>query len=111
MGNLLQARAQLLEALQNWQNLYPIWNCRFIFEALAHLEAASGKWERAACLLGFTEAAHQRFLRLRAPREGELRESTILKVRTALGEGIFASAWREGEAMDAKQAVVYARRG
>jgi tetratricopeptide (TPR) repeat protein len=109
LGDLQQARVQLLEALENWQNLYPIWNCRLIFEALAHLEAANAKWQRAACLLGFTEAAHQRFWRLRAPREREMRKNTIWMVRTALGEDAFAAAWKEGAAMNSKQAVAYVR--
>jgi predicted ATPase/DNA-binding SARP family transcriptional activator len=108
LGDLQQGRAHLMDALQNWQNIYPIWNCRFIFEALAHLGAVCEKWEQAACLLGFTEAAHQRFQRLRVPQEREMRENTILKVCAALGEEVFTAAWKEGEGMGVKQAVLYA---
>jgi predicted ATPase/DNA-binding SARP family transcriptional activator len=106
-GDLQQARGYLLEALRNWQNLYPIWNWRFIFEVLAHLEAAGGKWERAASLLGFTEAAHRRFQRLRAPKERGMRENAIMKVRKELGEEAFTAAWEVGKAMGLKQAMAY----
>lgn len=104
-GDLQQARWHLLKALQNWQNLYPLWNCRLFFEALAYLDAAEGDLERAACIMGFTEAAHCRFQRLRAPRERLMRENAILQMRTTLGEDIFAKAWEEGQGMDVEQVL------
>ena len=65
--------------------------------------------ERAARLLGATQAQHTKWQLTRTPRQRAEREKAVASVREALGESAFAKAWEEGQAMTLEQAVAYAK--
>jgi predicted ATPase/DNA-binding CsgD family transcriptional regulator len=62
------------------------------------------QWVQAARLLGATEALRQA---LASPYR-DATDDEIAALRTQLGEAAFASAWAEGRALPAEQAVAYA---
>jgi hypothetical protein len=65
--------------------------------------------ERAARLLGATEASHTKYYHTRLPRERQEREARIGALRAGMGEKAFTAAWAEGQAMTHEQAAEYAR--
>jgi hypothetical protein len=77
-----------------------------LLERFGILAATEGRPERAARLLGASEAAREVLdddWRLPHPRNWYDREVT--GARTALGEEAFAAAWAEGRAMSLEQAI------
>jgi predicted ATPase/DNA-binding SARP family transcriptional activator len=78
-------------------------------EAMALLAAAQGRYADTARLLGATEAWHQRFFYTRLPRERQEREECVARLRVAMGEQAFTTAFTEGQAMTQEQAVEYAK--
>ena len=87
------------------------WDFPYALEALAFVAMSQQQMAQAARLLGVTQAYHERYQKLRSPKEVAMRRDAVKQVRLALGEEAFAAAWKEGEAMGLKQAVTYVRGG
>jgi tetratricopeptide (TPR) repeat protein len=81
----------------------------FVLEGLAYQEASEKKLERAIRLLGATQSWHERWQRVRTPRERHERESVMAELREEMGEEAFNVAWKGGQAMTLEQAVEYAK--
>ena len=79
-------------------------------EALAFVAVDQQQFDRAAWLLGASEAWHAKFQRWRTPRERQERESAITALRVGMGETAFATAWAEGVATSSNQALDEARK-
>ena len=73
------------------------------------MEIAEGTMERAALLLGATDAYAQRFQWERTPKERAMRAEGIDCVCAALGETAFEAIWNEGRKLTLEQVVEYAR--
>jgi tetratricopeptide (TPR) repeat protein len=108
-GNLVQARAHIFQALETYKNLInESWDMIYVLEELAYTDFTLGQAERAARLLGVTEAYHQRYKNLRTSKERTLRSQAIEALRRVLDEATFNAAWEAGAAMSAGEAVEYA---
>ncbi len=113
-GECVSAKNYMQKALEKRHGKQPyfIWGnieAIALLAACPQARAPRPKLERAAWLLGTTEAWHVKWQHTRTPRERRERESTIAHVRQALGEPAFTKAWEEGKAMTLEQAIAYAR--
>jgi predicted ATPase/class 3 adenylate cyclase len=110
-GDFAPARAHLWESLAHQRDSG---FQRFIpntLISLAGLEAALGQAERAARLFGAADVLREAMGVRLSVSEREAYERDIAVARSALGEGPFAAAWAEGQAMTLRQAVAYALAG
>jgi len=106
-NDLPRAREYLLQALKTCHTFSTnTWDFPYALEALALVEIAQDQMVGAVQLLAATQAFHQRFQKIRTSKERAMRLSAIEQVRGALGEEAFATAWKEGEALGLKQAVM-----
>ena len=80
-------------------------------EELAGILADGQDFREAARLFGAAQALRDRIGYVRATLQRDGYEADVALVRQALGPGEFASAWDQGRAMDADEAVAYAARG
>jgi predicted ATPase/DNA-binding SARP family transcriptional activator len=109
------ARTYLEQALEislsdgDQETIYSALEAFAILAARQKEKAIWAELERAARLLGATDAWHMEWQLTRLPRERQERESAIAAVRGALGEEAFAKAWEEGKAMTLEQAIAYAK--
>ncbi len=103
-----EAREHLVKALRSCfaYSMLP-WDFPYALEALAFVAMSQQQMAQAARLLGVTQAYHERYQKLRLPKEVAMRRDAVKQVRLALGEEAFAAAWKEGEVMGLKQAVTY----
>src|SRR5579871_6357003 len=74
----------------------------------AKVAMAQGQPERAARLLGTAAALREAVGTIIWPAELAAYEHDVARVRAALGEDRFSTAWAAGEAMDLQQAISYA---
>jgi predicted ATPase/DNA-binding SARP family transcriptional activator len=107
-GEVGRAREHLVKALGSCftYSMLP-WDFPYALEALAFVAMSQQQMTQAARLLGVTQAYHERFLRLRTPKEREMRRDAMAQVCVSMGEEAFAAACKEGEGMGLKQAVRY----
>ena len=97
--NWLSAQAYYLEALDlGTDQAWSFWNPAMAIEALAFVAVDQQQFDRAAWLLGASEAWHVKFQRMRTPRERQDREGCISTVRASMSETAFDAAWAEGVA-------------
>ncbi len=77
-------------------------------DALAGLNAKESKLERAAVLWGVAEALRKQIGFVLSPKEQEVYDSAVAKVRQILGEEAFSTAWTHGSSLPLEQALTYA---
>jgi predicted ATPase/tetratricopeptide (TPR) repeat protein len=107
----LLAQKNYLEALDMCSDqLFLEYEKEVTIEALAFVAVDQQQFDRAALLLGASEAWHVKFQRWRTPRERQERESAITALRVGMGEKAFATAWAEGVATSSNQALDEARK-
>jgi DNA-binding CsgD family transcriptional regulator len=82
-----------------------------ILECLATLAGETGSHREAARLLGAAEAIRLRTSMVRFKIYAAGFEASAAALRDALGEKDFESAWAEGAALSAEEAIAYAQRG
>ncbi|OBJ17895.1 helix-turn-helix transcriptional regulator [Mycobacterium colombiense] len=82
-----------------------------ILECLSHIAHGRGSDEYAARILGAAEAIRQHAGQVRLPVYNAGFEAAIHAVRDALGQADFDTAWAEGAALSAEEAIAYAQRG
>jgi non-specific serine/threonine protein kinase len=107
-GDAGEARRRYLESLGVLEESADRWGTALVLDALARLALAAGRAERAACLLGATEALCEQIGSSVLPGR-EVDERALAAARRALGEPAFAAAWAEGRALRLEQAVALAR--
>jgi DNA-binding CsgD family transcriptional regulator len=82
-----------------------------ILECLATLAGDRGSAREAARLFGAAEAIRQRIGEVRFKIYDAGYEASVAALRNAMGEKDFESAWAEGAALSAEEAIAYAQRG
>jgi len=80
-----------------------------LLEGIAFLAISQHQAQRAASLLGSTQAWHEQDFFKRSPKERLERENAIASLREEIGEEAFIAAWAEGRAMTLEQAIAYAK--
>ena len=80
------------------------WSLRWSLEELADTAVDLGEMERAARLLGASEALRERIGIILVPSRLVDHETSVNSVRVALAEETFAAAWQEGRAMSDDEA-------
>ena len=80
-------------------------------ECLAALAGDGGSHREAARLFGAAEAIRQRIGEVRFKIYDAGYEASVAALRNAMGEKDFESAWAEGAALSAEEAIAYAQRG
>jgi predicted ATPase len=96
------------QALKIFQEAVNDWNITHCLEPIAALSVAQGKMKRAARLFGKTEDFYSYIQYLLSPFERQIHEQAVSAARTALGDEVFSTLWKEGHFMTLKEAVVYA---
>jgi non-specific serine/threonine protein kinase len=107
-GDLAAAQRWLGRALAVWHDLEDVHILPHALEGLAWVDAARGKAECAACLLGAASALREAIGGTVHPHWQADHERATETALAALGERTFAAAWRRGRAMTVEQAVAYA---
>ncbi len=82
-----------------------------ILECLGILASDAGSHREAARLFGAAEAVRKRMGSARFKVWNSRCEASVSELREALGESDFESAWAEGAALSAEEAIAYAQRG
>ena len=82
-----------------------------ILECLAGLAGEAGSHREAARLFGAADAIRQRMGAVRFKIYDAGYQASVAALRDALGEKDFDSAWAEGAALSAEEAIAYAQRG
>jgi predicted ATPase/class 3 adenylate cyclase/DNA-binding CsgD family transcriptional regulator len=82
-----------------------------ILECLAATASDVGRQQEAARLFGAAHALQQRLDAVRFKVWDAGYEASIVALRSAMGESDFDTAWAEGTAMSAEEAIAYAQRG
>lgn len=82
-----------------------------LLECLAAVAGAADSHTEAARLLGGADAIRQQFGIVRFKVHDDEYEKTVALIRETLGEHGFDSAWTEGAALSADEAIAYAQRG
>ena len=108
-GNTESAHEYFAKALELLPMSYFIDEGEEILEGIAFLAIIQHQAQRAACLLGSTQALYDHDSFQYPPKNRLERENAIACLRQALGEEAFTKAWEEGRAMTLEQAVAYAK--
>jgi DNA-binding CsgD family transcriptional regulator len=82
-----------------------------ILECLARLAGTAGSHLEATRLAGAAHAVRGRFGIVRFKIYDADYDAAVTKLREALGEKDFGSAWAEGTALSTEEAIAYAQRG
>ena len=77
-------------------------------EGMARVEAARGRPERAARLLGISAAQREEMGRPLSPFVQADHDHAASAARAAMGEDAFAAAWTAGQAMSLEEAIAEA---
>jgi predicted ATPase/class 3 adenylate cyclase len=80
-------------------------------EVLAAVEVERGGHRSAARILGTSEALRDLIGYSMQPAERALRQDTLAKIRTEIGESKFTSAWSEGAGSDVEETLALLRAG
>jgi predicted ATPase/DNA-binding CsgD family transcriptional regulator len=82
-----------------------------LLECLAGLASSAGSHQEATRLLGAADAVRKRFGIVRFKIYDDEYNAVVARLREALGDDDFESAWRDGAALSADEAIAYAQRG
>jgi predicted ATPase/class 3 adenylate cyclase/Tfp pilus assembly protein PilF len=107
-GNYAEASAFLMESLTMSRELGYKRGILGSLERLAGVAAAQERPERAARLFGAAASLREIVGMPLRPHEGAEHHRRVNAVRASLGEGAFAAAWAEGQAMPLEQAMCVA---
>ena len=110
-GEPEQAERDAHDALAGTPESRPNLNIPDILECRATLAGEAGSHREAARLFGAAEAIRQRMGSVRIKIYDAGSQASMAALRDALGEADFESAWAEGVAMSADEAIAYAQRG
>jgi predicted ATPase/DNA-binding SARP family transcriptional activator len=102
-GDLTDAETRLLSSYATHRDLCDRWRMASVLEDLAAVvlagaEAGTRRAERAAWLLGLSEAVREKIGAILAPCERPQHDRCVAAARTALGEAGYAAALRHGAA-------------
>ena len=107
-GDLAEAHTIFAETTENFQKDGNTIGVVFALEGVAGLAVAVGKPERAAHLIGWTDAHRERITNPRPFLEQSNVDQIIAACITKMGEAAFSDAYAEGKKMSLDKAVVYA---
>jgi non-specific serine/threonine protein kinase len=110
-GDLERAREGLAWALRRRADLGLRPDVEQSIEALAHVEAAERRAERAATLLGAADALRSQLGTVVHPADRREHEDAIVRTREAIGDDAFRAAWSTGANMSMDEAVAFALDG
>ncbi|MGA9356501.1 MAG: LuxR C-terminal-related transcriptional regulator [Mycobacterium sp.] len=82
-----------------------------ILECLAGLAITDGNHHEAARLLGAADALRRRMGLVRFKIHDAAYQASVTKLRNAMDEAAFDTAWAEGAALSLEEAIAYAQRG
>jgi hypothetical protein len=108
LGDLADARANQDETLCLRAEAGDRRGVSVTLRNLAGIEKHSGRPQRAACLLGASEAIRESIGAAHNPSMVPEFEQLLAGVRDALGEPAFSQAWDAGRALSIEQAVALA---
>ncbi len=103
-GNLTQAAAAFQEGLALSEEMGNQTRVGLHLIGLAGVAAAEGHYQRAARLLGAAETRYNVDVNLNSFERAEY-DKVVERVRTQLGDQLFASTWAEGRNMTPEQAL------
>ncbi|HKJ38846.1 MAG TPA: hypothetical protein VJ972_08730, partial [Anaerolineales bacterium] len=104
-GNMLEAQQLLTESARAFANdEYTVGNI-FALEGLAGLYATFGKTDRAARLIGFSNATREKIMDNRYPIEQADVDISIAACKARMGESAFKQAYEEGKKMTLNEAM------
>ncbi len=106
-GDIERARVLGIEALRTVQTQGLPMNRVRALERMAEVEAAAGRGERAARLLGAGAARREQLEVPIWPAERRWHEEAVTGARTLCGEQTFETAWAQGRAMSLDEAIEY----
>jgi len=109
--NLEEATAAVHQALTAWTEIGNGLGVVATLEQLVHLNVHTNQNLEAARLLGAIDAERDRLRWPVTPADRHRRDDHWASLELAMGAEAFAAACAEGAAMDATEAVAYARRG
>jgi len=107
-GDVEKAAARFRESLELWRDLGDEGSNAWNLEGLAEVARLHGQPERAARLLGAAEALREKRGLPAPPNYRPYCERWVAAARAQLGHNEFESAWAEGCAMTAEQAMALA---
>jgi tetratricopeptide (TPR) repeat protein len=111
-GEWAVARGHLARSLAAWHQAGEDREILLALEGMASVEAAEGRPERGARLLGAADALREtNVMPPRSPSEQDEYERALASARVGLDEAEFAVAWGAGRALDLGQAVAEALEG
>jgi predicted ATPase/class 3 adenylate cyclase/DNA-binding CsgD family transcriptional regulator len=110
-GKFEQAERDAHDALATVPECFPYLGFSDILECLAALAIGAGSHREAARLFAAAESIRQRSGAVRFKVWDAGYEASIVALRSAMGESDFDTAWAEGTAMSAEEAIGYAQRG
>jgi tetratricopeptide (TPR) repeat protein len=107
-GNWVEARRLLSKSVRDFAaDSYTV-GAVYALEGLAGLSATVGKMEKAARLLGYTDAARERLSDPRPPHEQADVDLSIAACVARMGNEAFSSAYEAGKRMSLDEAVMFA---
>jgi ATP/maltotriose-dependent transcriptional regulator MalT len=110
-GELLQAERDAYDALAMNIDIRAHLATPNLLECLAVLGTKSGQRLSASRLLGAADALRQRIGAVRFTIYAADYDANVTLLRNSLGEAEFDTAWAEGAALSAEEALAYAQRG
>jgi DNA-binding CsgD family transcriptional regulator len=110
-GELQQAERDVYDALAMNIDMQAHLATPDLLECLAVLGTNSDQHLSAARLLGAAEALRQRIGAVRFTIYAADYDANVALLRNSLGEAEFDTAWAEGAALSAEEALAYAQRG
>ncbi|BBZ50577.1 transcriptional regulator [Mycobacterium heidelbergense] len=110
-GEPAQAERDAHDALARAADMQARTGVADILECLAALAGDAGSHCEAARLFGAAHAIRQRIGEVRFKIYDAGYEASLAALREALGEKDFETAWAEGAALSAEEAIAYAQRG
>ena len=108
LGRYDEARAQFNEGLKGSRDLGNFWGLPYMFEALAALAVAEGRFERTARLLGAAEALRAKHGVSTEPADHPALREILASASDHFAKEEFGAARREGRTMTVDQAVAFA---
>jgi hypothetical protein len=104
-----RAAALYRESLTRWSKMGGRRGIAECLEGTAGLALARGELERSVRLYAAAEAIRRAIGALRRPRSREEYERDLTAIRAGLDEEVFATGWKDGQALTLDQAIELAR--
>lgn len=102
-NDITQAEVICREGLQLQRELRNQRNAAMWLGSLAEVALRQGKWKNAAKLFGGATALREKIDSRIPPKDFEIQEQNLAKLREDLGEDQFSAAWARGQAMTMEQ--------